>query len=52
MLEWLRNNRVFLENEKYELIVRVHPAELRGTVPSNQKWWMKSTKNLKNFLKI
>ena len=38
----------FLENEKYELIVRVCPAELRGTVPSNQKWWMKSTNNLKN----
>ena len=38
MLEWLLETiEFFIENNGYELIVRVHPAELRGTVPSNQK---------------
>ena len=52
MLEWLLETvEFFLKNEKYELIVRVHPAELRGTVPSNQKMVDEINKKFKKLPK-
>lgn len=38
MLDWLLSTiEFFSKNNSCEVIVRIHPAELRGTVPSNQK---------------
>ncbi len=37
MMDWLIHTvRVFAKNEELQLIIRVHPAEITGTVPSRQ----------------
>ena len=37
MIEWLHTTiEYFIQNEDINLIIRVHPAEILGTVPSNQ----------------
>ena len=38
MIEWMQKTiEFFINNPELQLVVRVHPAEIRGTLPSNQR---------------